>query len=270
MQRLTLWLNVIGAELWYIVNGKEKDDFSSAAREYALDHFHVKIDRFITPEDRTKVKTTISVTEANFFDVKPIDAQGFEIGDFFESPKFFESSKKIIRQSLKQIPSANHNSLKFLDLIRQHDSVAVHIRREDFIRVRSDTLLPISYYIKAMLYMRDKLKSPHFFIFSDDPSFCRSIFANLADSTVVSDPNNSSLDEFYMMRECKHIIASNSTFGWWASWLNSNPNKIVIMPKPFFTDSYFKRAHNNTDQKVKLYTQEIYLNGWITINPFKL
>lgn len=37
--------------------------------------------------------------------------------------------------------------------------------------------------------------------------------------------------DFNLLRLCKHLICPNSTFGWWAAWLNENPNKIIVTPK---------------------------------------
>lgn len=43
--------------------------------------------------------------------------------------------------------------------------------------------------------------------------------------------------DMYLMSKARHNIIANSTFGWWGAWLNSNPEKVVISPKRFFSYS---------------------------------
>jgi hypothetical protein len=40
--------------------------------------------------------------------------------------------------------------------------------------------------------------------------------------------------DLYCMSMCKHNIMSASTFSWWASFLNKNPNKIILYNKVYY------------------------------------
>jgi hypothetical protein len=43
--------------------------------------------------------------------------------------------------------------------------------------------------------------------------------------------------DFYVVNQAKWLIISNSTFGWWASWLNNTANKILA-PKYFASHNF--------------------------------
>jgi len=44
--------------------------------------------------------------------------------------------------------------------------------------------------------------------------------------------------DFFILSFCKHQIISNSSFGWWAAWLNQNPEKIVITPQEWIDPKF--------------------------------
>jgi len=57
---------------------------------------------------------------------------------------------------------------------------------------------------------------------------------NLKGSNFFYSGVRTSLEDFSLIQECDHNIMSHcSSFGWWAAYLNSNPNKKVIAPKDY-------------------------------------
>jgi len=80
----------------------------------------------------------------------------------------------------------------------------------------------------------------HFFIVSDDIDYCKRnfVFNNIPRKTFIDD-NPSTLESLYIMSLCKKGgICSNSTFSGWATNLNTNPEKTVVVPKQWINIDY--------------------------------
>jgi hypothetical protein len=45
------------------------------------------------------------------------------------------------------------------------------------------------------------------------------------------------LTDYSLISLCDHNIPCHATsFGWWAAYINRNPNKIMVAPKDYFLD----------------------------------
>lgn len=121
--------------------------------------------------------------------------------------------------------------------------VGVHVRRGDIAYAHEQLrdaasvgleLLPLDYYERAM---RSFGTSAQFVICSDDPAWCERNLAKASHNRRVAN-GGSLLDDFETLRQCDDIIIANSTFSWWAAWLNERGDKRVICPLRWYTKDF--------------------------------
>lgn len=126
------------------------------------------------------------------------------------------------------------------DEIRKTNSVSLHIRRGDYITSKITNKFHgtccLGYYKKAMKLINKKVKNPKYFVFSDDIYWVKKNLEIKNAFYVDDNVGDKSYIDMQLMSMCKHNIIANSSFSWWAAWLNNNPNKIVIAPKKWFND----------------------------------
>lgn len=159
------------------------------------------------------------------------------VDGYFQSEDYFREYRKDLLAQLKPRYAPENEYLMVLKEIVNCNSVAVHVRRGDFKRDNNKFhyLLGREYYERAISEIRKRVPNPIFFLFSDDMEWVR---GNLEDTTafryISIGTTNGDIDDMMLMKNCKHIITANSTFSWWAAWLNEDENALKIVPKrPF-------------------------------------
>ena len=129
---------------------------------------------------------------------------------------------------------------ELLNTISILKTVAVHVRRgdyvEDAITANFHGSCSKEYYFEALeLFMSDKVGYT-FVFFSDDSEWVKTAFGTLDCSKIFVSHNKgeNSWKDMLLMSACAHNIIANSSFSWWAAWLNPNPVKKIIAPKKWF------------------------------------
>ena len=166
----------------------------------------------------------------DFTDLKKLPRNCY-IKGWFQDALFAE---KIRGELLKEfVPKRKIKvSGRFRTLIEDSCSVAIHIRRGDY--VKSNNTLPPNYYYEAMKQMERLTGEPRYFVFSDDSAWVKK-HISFGESTVFVDEAGEweDYEQLFLMSRCSHQITANSTFSWWGAWLNKNPDKTVVMPKKY-------------------------------------
>lgn len=119
------------------------------------------------------------------------------------------------------------------------ESVSVHIRRGDYLLPENQALFggicTEDYYRAAMARMQKMHPGCVFYLFTNDKQWAgewadRGQIEPVALTDVPDSGMGRDYAEFLLMSRCRHNILANSSFSWWASYLNKNPHKTVLAP----------------------------------------
>lgn len=168
---------------------------------------------------------------------------------YWQTEKYFFDIQEQIRHSFKFRTISDDKNLKFLHQIVNEESVSIHIRKgKDYL---NNPLVfntcELEYYSNAIKIIKEKVDSPRFYIFSDNPDWVLE-HLNFLDFTIVdwnSTIGKNNYVDMQLMSNCKHNIIANSSYSWWGAWLNENNEKIVICPRRWFNSS--KKRFNTRD-----------------------
>ncbi len=133
---------------------------------------------------------------------------------------------------------SEEKNINLLEIINKTNSVSIHARRGDMLQ-SNGYCYKYGYFERAVKYIKRKVKDPVFFFFCDTGSieWCKynyKIFGlnSKSDRIYYVDWNigKNSYKDIQLMAACKHNIITNSSFGWWATYFNTYPQKITCSP----------------------------------------
>jgi hypothetical protein len=189
-------------------------------------------------------KSGITFREPHFFyDSITLDRRIHNcIYGYFQSYKYFDAYKsELINMLHNPYQNAIRDDLEKYSLnesqqsqqSQEYEFVSIHVRRTDYLALSDIHLnLSMAYYEEAVSHF-SKEKSI-FLIFSDDVAFIQKepLFQNLVNKHIITNEDDEYC--FWLMTACHHNIIANSSYSWWSSYINSNPNKLVISPSKWF------------------------------------
>ncbi len=156
---------------------------------------------------------------------------------YFQSEKYFHDFRSELLEIFTFPDISDHHLLGiYKKILADKSSVSIHVRRGDYVSNPQANAyhgaLPISYYKAAIDHMKLKIDKPNFYIFSDDISWIETHFDFLENYTIVDiNKGADSYRDIQLMSICRGNIIANSSFSWWAAWLNRNTKKVVVAPK---------------------------------------
>lgn len=136
---------------------------------------------------------------------------------YFQSYKYFDHHREKIQNLFRLEPVFSYN----------YDWTCVHVRRGDYLKFPDvHTICSKEYYQEAMDLIGGK-----FIFVSDDMEWVKK---NFAGPNITYSIFNDDLLDFKLMSYCNNNIISNSSFSYWAAYLNKNKNNRIIRPSRWF------------------------------------
>lgn len=121
--------------------------------------------------------------------------------------------------------------------------IAIHIRLGDYSSNQHARtfhgLSDISYFVEGAKILLQRLQIRNLLIVSDEPKRALSLFEQYFDQNDIQITCSSGLNEYEdlaLLSHSKGLVASNSSFSWWAAWLSSPLGSQVIVPSPWFAE----------------------------------
>lgn len=150
--------------------------------------------------------------------------------DWFGDKKFLPDNF-FLEFRIKKMSQENE---KLLNFIKNHTTLAVHVRRGDFLSSKNFAnyggICTDDYYNKAINKIFEHKKDVHILFFSDDENYVRKHFYYNNMLVVNWNKGEESYLDMYIMSLCDYMIIANSTFSYWAAKFNRNA-KMIISPK---------------------------------------
>jgi hypothetical protein len=157
----------------------------------------------------------------------------------WQSEKYFRPFKDTIFQSLQLKPAVINPVAGKAREIKEKPTVGVHIRRGDYLRMQIifewHGVMSKEYYARGFETIQKEKGDFSVLYFTDDPEWVQKELMPVMKGEIVSSTiSQNHFQDFHLLSSCHHNIIANSSFSWWAAWLNPNPGKMIVAPKNWF------------------------------------
>ena len=245
LDRFNLPVTVAGAAEVRAIRGPDERSVDRLVfrlgRRLGLGSWHLLSERFLAPVD----PRVLEAPDRTYLD------------GYWQSERYFADVADRIRSDFSLEPAADTASRELEARIAEVTSVSIHVRRGDYVanpKTRQvHGVCGLDYYQRCIELLVSRVARPHFFLFSDDPTWTAKELRLDYPATLVSGRSGGEEHEdLRLMSRCRHHIIANSSFSWWGAWLHPRTDKLVYAPRRWVTDE-------------RVDTRDLLPEGWLAV-----
>jgi GT2 family glycosyltransferase len=240
----------LGVELKLDISG-----FASyTLHAFGLHQFTLHAD-IATPDEVAEARSVGVITETRLrFNAALISRlrDGVYLDGYWSDFLYLKGILPELRAQFHPATELQPSTQQLLKVVGSTESVSLHVRRGDYVSNQNCVVMPLEYYEDAIRETVHRFPASHFYVFSDDMDWVEDHLKIAAPHTWVRGNDASrNLEDFELMRHCRHHIVANSTFSTWAALLDDKVG-LVIAPQQFFRpdDPWMLQTFGQVEQPV--------------------
>lgn len=152
---------------------------------------------------------------------------------FFQNEKYFKEYRESLCQLFRPPEAVKTLLDTYPDIQAIRDGYFLHVRIGDYWKHNKHWVNLENYYLKVLDMLEEDAMVV---VFCEDYYNIPKVYPKVAlrlqqqrKTLLITEPNE--ILSFYLMWSCgRGGCCANSTYSWWAGWLNENPDKKVYMP----------------------------------------
>ena len=169
---------------------------------------------------------------------------------YFQNIQYFYDNLEEIKNLILDDDYIDSIKKKYMGIENEY---FIHIRRGDYIgnklyEIDYDTYFSSA--INILIHCNNNNKNNNKLrlnVLSNDIEYCKlynvlNKFSSEIDITFIEGVDE--IESFYLMTQCVGGILSNSSYSWWASYINNNDDKKFIMPKKWIDNKNINMTFN--------------------------
>lgn len=159
---------------------------------------------------------------------------------YWQNERYFDGMRDTLVNAFRPAKALSKETETVLEHIASTNSVALHVRRTDYLKLPEMQVCDHQYYLEAVKRLLATYSGINLFVFSDDLAWCKEHLAfDCPMHFVDHNCGATAHEDLWLMSRCQYHVIPNSSFSWWAAWLKEDSSKEVFVPSRWFADPKF-------------------------------
>lgn len=218
---------------------------NSTLRDFELDKFHLKYakresfpNKNVWQKFYKRLRRNLKYHVVKERDIHAVDERVFlphkgprnkYLHGYWQFLEYFEDYLGEITAMMTPAYPQSEKVKQLTEKLKAEPTCAIHVRGGDIVGPGR------AFFEKAFARMQQEKPGLTYLVFTNDMPKAKEALAQIAGEEKLTYAAEMGefldIDEFFLMAACQNQIISNSSFSTWAAYLNSNPDKTVIVPE---------------------------------------